>query len=116
MLIEQNNERTKLNNINFKQQNSVLNNNIFNMLSIEESIDQFLIQNTIEVEEDQMIVENMENMELMNKEGLETTVQENQFVTNLDKTVKRKSFSRSSSAILRSSKNKNVKLEGEELL
>ena len=60
MEIEQRIERNKFNNMNFKHQNSIINNNIFNMLSIEESIDQFLIQNTIEAEEDQILVENME--------------------------------------------------------
>ena len=110
MEIEQRIEINKFNNMTFKHQNSIINNNIFNMLSIEESIDQFLIQNTIEAEEDQILVE---NMELNIENGLERTIMENQFVANLDKSSKRKSLSRSSSPILRSSRIKNTKTEGD---
>ena len=110
MEIEQRIEINKFNNMNFKQQNIVINNNKFNMLSIEESIDQFFIQNTIEAEEDQILVENMEQSI---DNGLEKTILENQFVANLDKSTKRKSLSRSSSPILRSPRNKNTKTEGE---
>ena len=122
--IERSNERNMFNNLNFKQHNSVLSHNIFNLLSNEESIDQFLVQNTVEAEEDQLLVENMD--ECINN-GLEKTINENQFVADIDSTLnnvstvtnteKRKSLSRSSSPILRSNRKsvKNAKIESEEI-
>ena len=111
--IEAKNNRIKYENKKNRKQTDIVSQNIFNFLSIEDSIDQFLIQNAIDIEEDQMILENINET---NENNLERTIHESSFRDNLNIQSKRKSLSRSSSPVRRKNKNDKDIKEGEELL